>query len=521
MTVAALFACTPEPADEPVYEKPLKVPNAVAVEQGYFNYIVTITWADSNDSELGYSVWMQETGAEAQLLAELAPDTCQYTVDKDLVPGQTYSFGVRAVAGEEYLSSPVVYKTITLVDYTDLPYPVILEDDVTVTPAVIGVKYKISKSSQVKDVKAWGLCWAADHTPTIEDAHAHGPKKVGTMEQLISNAWMTYDSDYRIRAYAVIDFMDEEVAIYSNEIKSHLGPENKGITFNWTEITPAGFPSEIKVYKTTDKLNGRNFNGWYAIADVSTGKVECRVNHPTDNTLKTLENIYTEDNYVLTNAGFFNMNTGATNDFYAVEGKMVAGAADVLKGTFGVDVNQVPSVHWMLPYQEKVPYFYDYPMPINANGVYEYAYPDYPTTCVSWNPYYAIKAGPLLVMNGNCVFDNTQVDGKYLTNFEQIASDIFSFGSNPPDRTAVGYTKDGKIVLFICDGRITESEGATILETAQIMKGLGCEGALNLDGGGSTAMTLNGTRVNSLKSNKSGGTENRKVASSIGFYKVK
>ncbi len=45
------------------------------------------------------------------------------------------------------------------------------------------------------------------------------------------------------------------------------------------------------------------------------------------------------------------------------------------------------------------------------------------------------------------------------------------FGANvTPDRTAIGYREDGKVVIFICDGRITASGGATLTELAQIMK---------------------------------------------------
>ena len=50
------------------------------------------------------------------------------------------------------------------------------------------------------------------------------------------------------------------------------------------------------------------------------------------------------------------------------------------------------------------------------------------------------------------------------------------------------------------------------------MLGLGCKDALNLDGGGSTAMLVDGVRVNSTESNMSGGTENRPVATNLGFY---
>ena len=85
----------------------------------------------------------------------------------------------------------------------------------------------------------------------------------------------------------------------------------------------------------------------------------------------------------------------------------------------------------------------------------------------------------------------------------------------------MGVRADGKIVLFVCDGRITASKGATITELAAIMKGLGCVDAVNFDGGGSTAMVVMGNRVNSTLSNTSGATENRPVASTMGFFKKK
>ena len=132
-----------------------------------------------------------------------------------------------------------------------------------------------------------------------------------------------------------------------------------------------------------------------------------------------------------------------------------------------------------------------------------------------------MSAGPLLVKDGKVVTDVTKQDGVFVRNYESIAADIFTDTAATPDRTAVGYTEDGKIILFVCDGRITVSKGASILEMGQIMKGLGCVGAVNFDGGGSTAMTLYGKRVNSFLSNTSGATENRRVGSVMGFYKKK
>ncbi|MGW7685162.1 phosphodiester glycosidase family protein [Kribbella sp. NPDC054772] len=69
------------------------------------------------------------------------------------------------------------------------------------------------------------------------------------------------------------------------------------------------------------------------------------------------------------------------------------------------------------------------------------------------------------------------------------------FDRNP--RTIAGTTRDGKIVLATLDGRQTTSVGTTMAETAAVAKALGLSDAINLDGGGSTAMALqDGTVVN-------------------------
>lgn len=58
-------------------------------------------------------------------------------------------------------------------------------------------------------------------------------------------------------------------------------------------------------------------------------------------------------------------------------------------------------------------------------------------------------------------------------------------------RTAFGVRADGTAVALVIDGRQGDrSEGATLLELARRMKALGCEFAVNLDGGGSSAMVL-------------------------------
>jgi exopolysaccharide biosynthesis protein len=56
-------------------------------------------------------------------------------------------------------------------------------------------------------------------------------------------------------------------------------------------------------------------------------------------------------------------------------------------------------------------------------------------------------------------------------------------------RTAVGIDRDtGRVLLLVVDGRSSRSRGYTLVELARMMRRLGAEEALNLDGGGSSTM---------------------------------
>jgi hypothetical protein len=84
------------------------------------------------------------------------------------------------------------------------------------------------------------------------------------------------------------------------------------------------------------------------------------------------------------------------------------------------------------------------------------------------------------------------------------------FDRNP--RTIAGTTRDGKILLATIDGRLTTSVGTTMDETAAVAHALGMHDALNLDGGGSTTMSVRGALINQ----PSGGTQ-RAVGDALVF----
>ncbi len=98
------------------------------------------------------------------------------------------------------------------------------------------------------------------------------------------------------------------------------------------------------------------------------------------------------------------------------------------------------------------------------------------------NVRHIISGGPYLVKDSEVFVDMT-------------AQKLGAIGGRNP-RSAIGYTADNNLVLVAVDGREGSSVGMTLMELANFMKSIGCTNAINLDGGGSTVMYVNGRVVN-------------------------
>lgn len=95
-----------------------------------------------------------------------------------------------------------------------------------------------------------------------------------------------------------------------------------------------------------------------------------------------------------------------------------------------------------------------------------------------------LGAGPCLVERGRVRVNSGE---------EKFMSDV-TYGRAP--RSAIGITKAGNFVLAAVDGRSDESHGCTLTEWARLLKEYGCYEAINLDGGGSTAIVAQGKLLN-------------------------
>jgi exopolysaccharide biosynthesis protein len=101
-------------------------------------------------------------------------------------------------------------------------------------------------------------------------------------------------------------------------------------------------------------------------------------------------------------------------------------------------------------------------------------------------------------------------NGRIEITWEQEKSSK-SFVETKHPRTAVAKLKDGKFLMITVDGRSEESAGIGLQDLAELLLEMGATDAMNLDGGGSTTMFLNGKVVN-RPSDKEG---ERKVSDAI------
>lgn len=508
-------------ADQDSAERTADPSEVTVVQTG--NNSATLSWKDNAPDETGYNIYMRNasSGTFGEPVATLEAGAVTYDFTT-LAPGTAYIFGVQA-RGETILkdSKVIVSEELIMKDFAKIP----IMTSVKTSYAYIAVSYKVQSISGSNPEH--GLCFSTEGDPDVNDIKVLGPEISANKEimQVVPNAYLEADKEYAMCAF----IKNGDEYIYSESQKVRLDAQPEDIVLDWENVQYDGLASEIKVYKTVSQLNGRNFNAWYAIADPS--EVEFKVlNTPTGKKyLKSVEKQAeaAEGCQLLINGGVFgNYHIGVIfvdgkaqewvdnvyNKYWNPNGDGTLW--NITRPVIGVDKSGKAATYWTSSPKFGTYYYYTKPLAtVPGEAGYPAASSDTPETSSEWEPFNAISTGPMLLYDGKCCIDHQKTgNGSYYTNYECWALDIFE---GRPDRTAVGMTEDGKIVLFICDGRIDASQGATHEEVAMILKNIGCIHAMNLDGGGSTGMWIKGSgMINHLD-----GSSWRAVKSTLGFFK--
>lgn len=274
----------------------------------------------------------------------------------------------------------------------------------------------------------------------------------------------------------------------------------------WTDVSSdyGTLPEYIKVYKSPDKMEGKQTVAYIAVADMSAAQwdiwsiADVEMDGTTD-AFKTPSAVYAEGSWpVVINAGFFYASGGLN-----YSSSLAVRNSEVL----AYNINYASEDWVTLYYPTRAALLESESGEFNACWTYKrsdahYMYPSpsdntweakpaktpsstYPEGAEVFSAKTAIGGGPLLIDGGK--FKDTYVQ-ELFNGTSGIAPD-----SDQP-RTAIGVTADNKMITFVCEGRqMTEGvAGLTTADVANILLDLGCVEAINLDGGGSSCMLVNG-----------------------------
>jgi len=278
----------------------------------------------------------------------------------------------------------------------------------------------------------------------------------------------------------------------------------------WVNAAPefGKLPKGMQLFKSNDSLDGKPFFAYYAVVNLSNKKRKLLVD-TSDNRRLTPTQFYQKNKqpHLVVNTTFFSFATNKSLNVVIKNGEILASNNHTIAGkgkdtltyrhvfgsAFGIDRKRRAEIAWT--YTEpsmKAVYAIQHPIPVvkdsNTNFSLEAAKKAVnfsstaPHEMKLWNKTMAVGGGPVLLQNSSI----------NITNDEELKfAGKSKYDMHP--RTLIGYTKQNKMIVMVIEGRHPGvSDGASLLQCAELMLQLGCVEAMNLDGGGSTCMLING-----------------------------
>lgn len=266
--------------------------------------------------------------------------------------------------------------------------------------------------------------------------------------------------------------------------------------------------ASMHIYKSNDTLDGKPNVMYYAIADLKDKNLK----FTSDTSYKrmlTPSQFYEKNNkpLLVVNCSFFSFATNQNLNAVIKNGKLVSYNEQTIRGkgkdtltyfhpffgAMGISKNRKADVAWLYTDPtKKYPYASETPVHFLKDSLQKMDL-DYikiktrKTAHFSkWKMQTVIGGGPVLLQNGEIKITNNE-ERKFAGN---------AINDRHP-RTAIGYTKENQLIILVAEGRTESAAGITLVQEAQILRDLGCAEALNLDGGGSSCMIINGKATNS------------------------
>jgi exopolysaccharide biosynthesis protein len=256
-------------------------------------------------------------------------------------------------------------------------------------------------------------------------------------------------------------------------------------------------PSSIRVYEGTARAaGGQAFRAWRVDVDFSDRTLKAQPFLADDPSGRALPSVQAQrvDALVAVNGGYFDMDSVPAKTYSLVmrDGQVLCSNVNrvrrgrrtyfVARSAFGVTQNHKFDISWIVHDGDKV---------LALKQPFSQTVGEAETPVVEnareWKVQNAIGGGPRLLENGR----------ESITYDEEVF-----FGSGFPSeqnysRCAVGYKPNGTMVFLVTDRMDPRiSAGLTLHGTAQTLLQLGCKDAMNLDGGGSETLVVNGRVLN-------------------------
>lgn len=267
----------------------------------------------------------------------------------------------------------------------------------------------------------------------------------------------------------------------------------------WSNVDAAfgELPKGMHVFFTKSALDGKANRAYYAIVPLNSKQYKI-VTDTTLNRRLTPQQFYEKNNQPLlvVNGTFFSFETNRNLNVVIQNNRLVSYNTMSVwekknntyrylsRSAFGISNSGKADVAWVITDSSKAK-AYEVDFPILSTG--SKAKPSWKTlkqdrTIKKWKMKTAIGGGPRLLQNGDIFITN---------NEEKMFADTAIYTRHP--RTAIGYTAKNEMIILVVEGRNPGiAEGASLIHLAEMLKDLGCIEALNLDGGGSSCMLING-----------------------------
>ena len=272
--------------------------------------------------------------------------------------------------------------------------------------------------------------------------------------------------------------------------------------FHWQRVDSAygRLPSSMHVYRCADTLHELPFLAYYVSARLKDKHLQFTASTGQGKRFTPAQYYQFEQSPLLVvNCGFFSLSTNETFSLVIRDGRMLSYNIAALHGTgrdsalyyyptrgaIGIDRKRRADVAWTFTDSSRLwPYAFE-DMPVIAKGT-DTVPSIYDLNDIEWKWWKmrtAVGGGPVLIHDGKIRITNVE---------EQLFPGTRHDGEHLP-RTAMGYTRDGRLIVLAIQGRTPGvAAGGSLQEEAQLLLELGCYEALNLDGGGSSCMLVNG-----------------------------